>query len=115
VEESALISDEVLPPPSLCLSSGGVEMPSRIDLTGLGVRILHSSTGYSGCGRYAIEDDEAVFSGMVGRYREDGSEGTSLIEGGTDRRLSCDTLCGGRQSSSSSDELSFAPGAPRGT
>lgn len=54
VDEIALNSDDALPP--LRFSSGGVLRSSRIDLTGLGVRLRHSSTGYAGCGRYAIED-----------------------------------------------------------
>lgn len=80
----ALTSDDVLL--SFRFSSGGVLMPSRIDLTGLGVRVLHSSIGYAGCGRYEIEDCESDFCGRLGSGLDASSGGRRVMDGGTERR-----------------------------
>lgn len=55
------------------------------DPTGLGVRIVHSSTGYAGCGRYAVDEFTSLFCGR-GRGRDGGSGASNLMDGGMERR-----------------------------
>jgi hypothetical protein len=88
VDARALISDDAC---SLSprFSIGGVVMPSRTDFTGLGVRTRHSSTRYAACGWCATDDVSLVLCGAVGSGRECCDGGSSVIEGGTERRCDC--------------------------
>ena len=73
-------------PRLLCFSSGGVVIDSRMDRTGLGVRLAQSSIGYTGCGWYAVEEESRLRLCGLERGRDAGSGASNMTEGGMDRR-----------------------------
>lgn len=67
-------------------SSGGVDIRFLMDLTGLGVLAIHSSTGYAGWGRYAVDEKESLSCGIDGSGLDESCGGSNLKAGGTESR-----------------------------